>query len=105
MKSDNLVLLALLEELQRIAATADAERLSVWREQFRLEYPQAAETIETALAQPTAGGLIAWLGAEFPALRIARRILGPEWSEKLDQSIAFLHFNFHQEKEKNNEHQ
>jgi hypothetical protein len=100
---DNLILLATLEELQRIAATADAERLSVWRDQFRIEYPTAAETIEKALNQPTAAGLIAWLGSEFPALSIARRILGREWSDKLDRSIEYLHVNFHQETPHDNE--
>jgi hypothetical protein len=99
---DNLILLATLEELQRIAATADAERLSVWRDQFRAEYPTAAATIETALNQPTAAGLIAWLDSEFPALSIARRILGREWSDKLNRSIEYLHLNF-QEKPHDNE--
>ena len=96
-KPDNLILLATLEDLQRIAATADAERLSVWRDQFRAEYPTAAATIETAMSQPTGAGLIAWLDSEFPALSIARRILGREWSDKLDRSIEYLHSNFHQE--------
>lgn len=102
-KPDNLILLATLEELQRIAATADAERLSVWRDQFRAEYPNAAATIETAMAQPTAAGLIAWLDSEFPALSIARRILGREWSDKLNRSIEYLHKNFHQETPHDNE--
>lgn len=94
----NLIHNSVIQQLLEIGQAADAQRLMVWKDEFASEYPELYKQISAGFACATAPELAEWLLAEFPALKIACRLMGPEWTAKFNQSVSFIHAQMHQHK-------